>query len=237
MPRIAHRPPMLVPIEHLAEGAGIDIEANMHMLLRRYRDSLRADRRRLLDDYRYVHLARKVVGVGSVGTRAWVVLLVGRDAADPLFLQVKEAGRSVLESSVERKGGRNQGRRVVEGQWLMQAASDILLGWLRSEDPHGVERDFYVRQLWDWKASLEIDGMTGAELGSYGLLCGWTLARAHARSGDRIAIAAYLGGSDRFDEALAAFASTYADQNERDHAALAAACRDGTLPVEELERV
>ena len=235
VPRIAHRPPMLVPIEHLPEAAGIDVEANMRTLLRRYRDSLRADRRQLLDEYRYVHLARKVVGVGSVGTRAWVVLLVGRDAADPLFLQVKEAGRSVLEASVERKGGRNEGRRVVQGQWLMQAASDILLGWLRAQDPHGVERDFYVRQMWDWKASADIDRMTGRELGSYGLLCGWTLARAHARSGNRVAIAAYLGGGDRFDEALASFASTYADQNERDHAALAAACRDGTLPVEELE--
>ena len=184
-----------------------------------------------------MHLARKVVGVGSVGTRAWVVLLVGRDAGDPLFLQVKEAGRSVLEPSVGRNGGRNEGRRVVQGQWLMQAASDILLGWLRAQDPYGVERDFYLRQLWDWKASPDIDGMTGSELGSYGLLCGWTLARAHARSGDRIAIAAYLGGRDRFDEALAAFAAAYADQNERDHAALATACRNGDLSVEELASV
>ena len=234
MPRIVHRPPLLVPIEHLAVANGTDIEASMRALLGRYRDSLRADRRRLLDGYRYVHLARKVVGVGSVGTRAWVVLLVGRDAADPLFLQVKEAGRSVLEPASERNGGRNEGRRVVQGQWLMQAASDILLGWLRAQGPDGIERDFYVRQLWDWKASPDIDGMTGSELGSYGLLCGWTLARAHARSGDRIAIAGYLGGRDRFDEALTAFAAAYADQNERDHAALATACRNGDLPVEEL---
>jgi uncharacterized protein (DUF2252 family) len=206
-------------------------------LLRRYRDSLRSDRRRLLDGYRYVHLARKVVGVGSVGTRAWVALMVGRDAGDPLFLQIKEAGRSALEPYAERRSGRNEGRRVVQGQWLMQAASDILLGWLRTQDADGVDRDYYVRQLWDWKASPDIDALDGAGLASYGQLCGATLARAHARSGDRIAIAAYLGGGERFDEALIAFASTYADQNERDHAALTAACRNGDLPIEELTSV
>jgi uncharacterized protein (DUF2252 family) len=234
LPRIAHRPPLLVPVEELTDAGGVDVEQAMRALMRSYRESLRSDRRRLLDGFRYVHLARKVVGVGSVGTRAWVVLLVGRDAGDPLFLQVKEARRSVLEPYAERNGGRNEGRRVVQGQWLMQAASDILLGWLRARGPDGQERDFYVRQLWDWKASAEIGAMTGAQLTAYGELCAWTLARAHARSGDRVAIAAYLGGGDRFDRALAAFAAAYADQNERDHAALAEAARAGDLAVEEL---
>ena len=234
VPRIAHRPPLLVPIEELADADGAGLEAAIRSLLRVYRDSLRSDRRRLLDGYRYVHLARKVVGVGSVGTRAWVVLLVGRDAGDPLFLQVKEAGRSALEPYADRNGGRNEGRRVVQGQWQMQAASDILLGWLRARGPDGIVRDFYVRQLWDWKASAEVDEMDGTELASYGVLCGWTLARAHARSGDRIAIAAYLGGSGRFDDALAAFAGAYADQNEHDHAALAHAVRTGDMAAEDV---
>jgi uncharacterized protein (DUF2252 family) len=177
-------------------------------------------------------MARKVVGVGSVGTRAWVVLLQGRDDGDPLFLQVKEARESVLEPFVGRDPTPNHGQRVVQGQWLMQASSDILLGWLRAPDPAGHERDFYVRQLWDWKVSADIESLAPRGLTMYGELCAWTLARAHARSGDRIAIAAYLGSSDTFDRALAQFAEAYADRNEADYGALAEAARNGTVTVE-----
>jgi uncharacterized protein (DUF2252 family) len=232
--RIASRPPLLVPIEELLDGAAAEaVVQDMRKLLRTYARSLRSDRRRLLDDYRYVHLARKVVGVGSVGTRAWVVLLVGRDGQDPLFLQVKEAGQSVLESYAGRDATRNHGQRVVQGQWLMQAASDIFLGWLRAPGPDGRPRDFYVRQLWDWKASADVEGMSAADRTTYGSLCGWTLARAHARSGDRVAIAGYLGSSTSFDRAVTEFAEAYADQNERDYAALTDAARSGKLPLEE----
>jgi uncharacterized protein (DUF2252 family) len=174
-------------------------------------------------------MAHKVVGVGSVGTRAWIVLMLGRDNDDPLFLQVKEAQRSVLEPFANRSEFENQGQRVVEGQRLMQAAGDPLLGWIHAVGLDERERDFYVRQLWDWKASADVEAMdvTGLEL--YGQLCGATLARAHARSGDRIAIASYLGGGDRFDRALADFAESYADQNERDHRALVDAVQAGRV--------
>ena len=236
--RFQSNPPVLMPVEELvADRQEQEITEFVLGVMRLYRRTLPEDRRRLLDTYRYVHLARKVVGVGSVGTRAWVVLMMGVDESDPLILQVKEAQPSVLEAVLRKSEFANSGQRVVAGQRMMQTASDIFLGWCRTPGVDGVERDFYVRQLWDWKASLDIEGMTASELGSYGLMCGWTLARAHARSGDRIAIAAYLGSRDRFDEALAAFAASYADQNERDHAALAAACRDGSLPVEELASV
>jgi uncharacterized protein (DUF2252 family) len=230
--RIVSRPPLIVAIEELLpEADGESVEAEMRALLRRYRRSLPSQLRHLFDGYRYTHMARKVVGVGSVGTRAWIVLLTGRDGGDPLFLQVKEAGPSVVEAFTGRSTARNQGQRVVEGQRLMQAAGDIFLGWLRA-DRDGVPRDFYVRQLWDWKISADVERMSPSRLTLYATMCGWTLARAHARSGDRIAIAAYLGSGAAFDRAAAAFAEAYADENERDHAALAEAVRAGTIAAE-----
>ena len=178
-------------------------------------------------------MARKVVGVGSVGTRCWIILMLGRDAADPLFLQIKEAEKSVLSRFVGASKFTNQGQRVVAGQRLMQAASDIFLGWQRTQAGlDGKVRDFYVRQLRDWKFSLDIATMIPAGVRAYGQVCGWTLARAHARSGDRIAIAAYLGASDVFDRAVAQFASLYADQNERDYQALAEAAASGRITAE-----
>jgi uncharacterized protein (DUF2252 family) len=190
------------------------------------------DRRRLLDTYRYAHVARKVVGVGSVGTRAWVVVFIGRDHRDALILQVKEAEASVLEEFTQPSQFANHGRRVVEGQRLMQAASDILLGYQHIPWVDGVTRDYYMRQLWDWKASADIDSMTPDALGVYAHMCGWTLARAHARSGDRVAIGAYLGAAATFDEAIADFAAVYADQNRRDHQALVDAIEAGRIRAE-----
>jgi uncharacterized protein (DUF2252 family) len=231
-PRIRSDPPLLVPIEELAAGvAGDDLEARIHSLVEAYRESLPPDRRRLLERFRHVGTARKVVGVGSVGTFAWVVLMSGRDGRDPLFLQCKEAGPSVLEPYAGESPYENHGRRVVEGQRLMQASSDILLGWLTSPSVDGRERDYYVRQLWDWKGSANVDEMPRDRLAAYGGVCGWTLARAHARTGDRIAIAGYLGKGDRFDRAIAEFAERYADQVERDHAALDEAARGGRVEV------
>ncbi|MBI5106002.1 MAG: DUF2252 domain-containing protein [Solirubrobacterales bacterium] len=232
--RLASDPPLLVPIAELAPGIeGEERTAQMGRLLSTYRASLRADVRHLVAGYRFVDLARKVVGVGSVGTRAWVLLLVGRDGDDPLFLQAKEAEASVLEPYAGASAYRHHGRRVVEGQRLMQAAGDILLGWVRTTGLDGAERDFYVRQLWDAKASADLEAMEPEAMELYGRLCAGTLARAHARSGDRVAIAAYLGAGPRFDEALAVFAERYADQNERDHAAFAAAVAHeaGAAPV------
>jgi uncharacterized protein (DUF2252 family) len=234
--RIISDPPLLVPIEELAgEGEGMnrdELEAGVLELMRVYRRTLKADRRRLLDSYRYVHLAHKVVGVGSVGTRCWVVLLVGRDEADPLFLQCKEAGPSVLEPYAGSSRQKNHGARVVHGQWLMQAASDIFLGWLRATGIDGQQRDFYVRQLWDWKGSADINSMLPKGLEIYGRMCGWTLARAHARSGDSVAIGAYLGSGDVFDRAIADFSELYADQAEADHRALAEAVDAGRLAAQ-----
>ena len=205
------------------------MERELLQILQRYRKSLGSDRRHLLDGYRPVHLARKVVGIGSVGTRSWVALLLGHDRNDPLFLQIKEAGRSVLEPFAAPSPFARSGRRVVEGQRLMQAASDTLLGWLHvTTDLDGLPRDYYVRQLWDLKASAPIASLSRRELIAYAGLCGSTLARAHARSGDRDAIAAYLGTSDRFEQAICSFAEAYADQNERDFEALAEAVR--TVP-------
>ena len=198
-------------------------------LLAQYRKTLDGDVRHLVESYRYVHAARKVVGVGSVGTRAWIVLFLGRDSGDPLFLQVKEAEASVLEGFTGKSKFRQHGRRVVEGQRLMQAASDIFLGWLSGTDPDGVTRDFYVRQLWDGKGSAEIEKMTPTTMGLYGRLCGWTLARAHARSGDRIAIASYLGKGEQFDRAIGDFAEAYAEQNESDFKEFEAAVEKGQL--------
>jgi uncharacterized protein (DUF2252 family) len=231
-PRIVSEPPLIVPIDELAEGAEArQIEDGVRSLIERYRTSVRPDYHTLLDRYEYADLARKVVGVGSVGTRAWVVLLVGRDDADPLFLQCKEAEPSVLAPFAGASEYDNQGRRVVEGQRVMQAASDILLGWLRSSEADG-ERDYYVRQLWDWKTSATVEEMRPRDMRTYGEMCAWALARAHARSGDPIAIGAYLGSGDVFDTALADFAERYADQNERDHAAFTAAVRaEGAVPA------
>ncbi len=229
-PRIVSDPPLIVRIEDLLPGEqASQFEAGMHELLRSYRASLQGDRRHLLEQYHYVDLARKVVGVGSVGTRAWVVLMLGRDEGDPLFLQCKEAQPSVLEPFLGKSQFDNHGRRVVEGQRLMQASSDIMLGWLRTTGLDGETRDFYVRQLWDWKSSANIETMAPPGMAIYGRMCGAALARAHARSGDAIAIASYLGRGDTFDRALAKFAETYADQNERDHAALAQAVASGRV--------
>lgn len=222
--RFRSEPPILVPGEELVPaGDGRSIEEIVADVLVAYRDSLPADRQHLLDRYRFRHLAHKVVGVGSVGTRAWVVLLTGDGDGDPLFLQAKEAQASVMEPYVGASRYRSHGRRVVEGQRLMQAASDIFLGWCPAIGLDGEQRHFYVRQLWDWKRSAEIERLTPRGFEVYARICGWTLARAHARSGDRVAIAAYLGGGDSFDRAIATFSEAYADQNERDHEALLAA--------------
>jgi uncharacterized protein (DUF2252 family) len=233
--RIRADPPLIVPIADLVDRAGAArLQASAGKLLESYLVSLAGDRQRLLGRYRYVDLARKVVGVGSVGTRCWVILLLGRDSSDPLFLQAKEAPRSVLERFVGTSEFSNQGQRVVEGQRLMQAASDIFLGWLRQ--PRALEdltpRDLYLRQLWDSKISADVSAMRPSDLAIYARLCGWTLARAHARSGDAIAIAGYLGSSDVFDRAIAAFAEAYADQNERDHAALVDAIPTGRVQAD-----
>ena len=232
--RIAPHPPLIIPIEDLELGAEQDeIEEAMRGYLLSYRATLRGDRRRLLESYRYAHTARKVVGVGSVGTRSWIVLLLGRDDADPIFLQVKEAQASVLEPYLGKSVHETHGRRVVEGQWLMQASSDIFLGWERVRaSVFGEGGDYYVRQLWDWKISLNIETMSPYEIMAYGKMCAWTLARAHARSGDRVAISAYLGKSDSIDRALAEFAVAYADQNDRDYQALAAAVESGRIVAE-----
>jgi uncharacterized protein (DUF2252 family) len=234
-PRILSDPPLLVPIAELIPGDTdrATFQSSVAGLVGQYRRTLETDRRFLLDQYEVSDMARKVVGVGSVGTRCWIVLMLGRDTGDPLFLQVKEAERSVLSRFVGASRYANQGQRVVAGQRLMQASSDIFLGWQRTQAGlDGKTRDFYVRQLRDWKFSLDIATMLPAGMQAYGEVCGWTLARAHARSGDRIAIAAYLGGSDVFDKAIAQFAALYADQNERDHQALADAAAAGRITAE-----
>jgi uncharacterized protein (DUF2252 family) len=228
--RIVSDPPLVMRMDDLlSPNEARDSEEQMGRLLGSYRASLGSDRRRLLDGYRFVDLARKVVGVGSVGTRAWVALMLGRDQDDPLFLQCKEAQPSVLEPFLPKSRFSNHGRRVVEGQRLMQASSDILLGWLRGRGIDGERRDFYVRQLWDWKGSADIEALAPVGLAIYGRLCAWTLARGHACSGDCIAIAGYLGSGGSFDEALVRFAEGYADQNERDHRALVEAIEAGRI--------
>ncbi len=231
--RFVSNPPLIVPIEELLpEGESAQLTEGMHELLRRYRGSLQSDRRHLLEQFQFVSIARKVVGVGSVGTRAWVILMVGSDGEDPLLLQAKEAQESVLAQFVGKSQYANEGERVVAGQHLMQASSDIFLGWDHVTGIDGVERDFYLRQLRDWKGSVDTDVMIPQAMGVYGRLCGWTLARAHARSGDRIAIAAYLGSGKSFDNAICSFAEAYADQNERDYDALKKAAADGRIAVE-----
>jgi uncharacterized protein (DUF2252 family) len=232
--RIISDPPLIVPVSELAKNDRQleTVMGRIHELLTAYSRTLDGDVRHLVEEYRFVDLARKVVGVGSVGTRAWIVLLLGRDSQDPLFMQVKEAEASVLEGVAGKSKFKQQGRRVVEGQRLMQAAGDIFLGWLTAEGPDGTLRDFYVRQLWDGKGSAAIESMDPNRMKLYGRLCGWTLARAHARSGDRVAIASYLGKGDAFDKAMCDFAEAYADQNEADYKQFTKAISSGELKAE-----
>jgi uncharacterized protein (DUF2252 family) len=226
-------PPLLVPLrELLGPTDARDETTYARELLDEYAAGLDVDRRYLFETYRFVDMARKVVGVGSVGTRAWVFLLVGRDGRDPLVLQAKEAQPSVLEPHLGASEFANHGQRVVQGQRISHAASDIFLGWQRSEGLDGSEHDFYVRQLWDWKASADLSAMTESGLHAYTRACGWSLARAHARSGDRLAIAAYLGAGATFDRAIARFSTAYADQNELDHQRLADAVAAGAVAAE-----
>jgi uncharacterized protein (DUF2252 family) len=230
--RIVSDPPMIMTVEELIEGSAEQIEDSIHQLLRAYRASLPRHRRALLESFEYVHFARKVVGVGSVGKRCWIMLLQGRDDHDPLFLQFKEAGPSVLEEFSGVSQYSTAGERIVAGQRLMQAAPDIFLGWLRVQGADGQTRDFYGRQLRDWKGSVVVEALAPQAMGVYAELCGWTLAHAHARSGDRMAIASYLGGSTKFDKAVADFAARYADQNDLDYAALQGAAAEGRITVQ-----
>lgn len=223
-------PPVLVPAGELFdEISKSELDESVRSLLAAYRDTLDFKYRHLLDQYSFVEVARKVVGVGSVGTRSWVVLLTGRDMGDPVFLQVKQAVASVLEPYTEPSTFTTSGERVVAGQKLLQAASDIFLGWDVVTGTDGVARDFYVRQLWDWKASPDVESMSPTVLDAYARICGWSLARSHARTGDRKAIASYLGKGHQFDVAVAEFAANYADQNDRDHAALGSAIASGRI--------
>jgi uncharacterized protein (DUF2252 family) len=231
--RLNAEPPLVVPIRDLLDDT-TDVDATedaLRQLLRAYGETLDPERRVLLDRYQLVDMARKVVGVGSVGTRSWMLLLL-EDGHHPLFLQAKEAGASVLEASVGASEYDNSGQRVVVGQRLMQAVGDIFLGWVRVSGFDGKPRDFYLRQLRDWKGSAEIETMLPEGMHAYGQICGWTLARAHARSGDRIAMAAYLGGGPSFDVAIREFAESYADQNERDHQSLVDAIASGRIAAE-----
>jgi uncharacterized protein (DUF2252 family) len=232
--RIVAEPPLIVPIDDLVEGKEREeMFDGLRELVRSYRETLEHDRRVLLEEFRLTDFARKVVGVGSVGTRAWIALLLGRDDQDPLLLQMKEAEESVLEEFLGPSEFENHGERVVTGQRLMQATSDIFLGWLHVETGiDGGDRDFYGRQLKDWKGSAETDQMLPTGMSAYGRLCGWTLARAHARSGDRIAIASYLGKGPTFDRAILEFSRAYAEQNELDYKALAAAVKSGKITAE-----
>lgn len=229
--RIVSQPPVIIPVRDLAPELTPDrLSTVIREQFAAYRASLQPDMRHLLGHFEVVDFARKVVGVGSVGTRCFIVLLQGRDASDPLFLQVKEATTSVLEEHLPRSRYRQHGQRVVQGQRLMQATSDIYLGWARGLD---VTRHFYWRQLRDMKGSVVIEEMTPLGLELYARLCGWTLARAHARSGDSVAIAAYLGRGDTFDRAITDFSERYADQNERDYQEFTAAIKSGRLSAVE----
>src|SRR5271165_4041966 len=232
--QIVDQSPLIVPLAQLlSDSRRPKMFEELHQLLRSYRNTLQFDRRVLLEGFELADFARKVVGVGSVGTRAWIALMLGRDGQDPLFLQMKEAEASVLEEFVAPSEFDNHGERVVAGQRLMQATSDIFLGWLHVESGiDGQERDFYGRQLKDWKGSAEIEQLVPSGMATYGRLCGWTLARAHARSGDRIAIAAYLGKSDAFDRAILEFSYAYAEQNDSDYQALTAAVKSGRITAE-----
>jgi uncharacterized protein (DUF2252 family) len=231
--RFISDPPLITPIEEVFGTEDAQQMTEMiRTVIRSYRRTLPGDRRKLLERYRFVHGARKVVGVGSVGTRAWIALFVGRDTGDPLVLQLKEAQPSVLEPFIGKSDYANRGQRVVEGQRLMQAASDILLGWIRIQAPEGGTRDFYVRQLWDAKGSAVVEAMEPNAMDFYARICATELARAHARSGDAVALASYLGNGDTFDRAIAAFAELYADQNERDYDALKAAVASGRITAQ-----
>jgi uncharacterized protein (DUF2252 family) len=231
--RFVSEPPLVVPLrELLGEAESEELRKRLREMLADYRSSLSDEYGVLLGDYTFQSIARKVVGVGSVGTRAWVLLFMGRDEQDPLVLQAKEAQASVLEPYAGASQYENHGQRVVEGQRLMQAAGDILLGWLPATGIDEVTRDFYVRQLWDGKLSIEIEAMTHPTLRAYGALCAWTLARAHARTGDRIAIASYLGVGGVFDQAIVDFSEAYADQNERDYQELVQAVKSGRVQAE-----
>jgi uncharacterized protein (DUF2252 family) len=227
-PRFTSRPPLIVPLADLVAEAA-DLEEALRAIFRRYKRTLQADRRHVLGGFRYADLARKVVGIGSVGTRCWALLLLGKDEGDPLFLQLKEAQASVLEPVLGGRSRVSHGQRIVEGQRLSQAVSDIFLGWTSGDGVDGTPRDYYVRQLRDWKVSVDLARIAPRELSLYGRTCGETLARAHGRSGDRVAIAAYLGKNEAFDKALAAFASAYADRNQLDHALRQQSVRDGRL--------
>ena len=228
--RFRRVPPLLVPLRELVDPTDARKDTDIvQAALDQYAASLDQDRRYLLGSYRFVDMARKVVGVGSVGTRAWVLLLVGRDGTDPLVLQMKEAQASVLEPYLGASEFDNHGERVVRGQRLSQAAIDVFLGWQRSLGLDGQERDFYIRQLWDWKASIDLSTMDETGLHAYTRACGWSMARSHARSGDRLAIAAYLGTGSKFDEAIARFSAAYADQNDRDYDRLAEAVESGEV--------
>jgi uncharacterized protein (DUF2252 family) len=229
--RIVSQPPIVVPARELEPTYGLsgeEMERVIREQFRAYRATLRDDQRKLLERFQFVDLARKVVGVGSVGTRAFIVLLQGRDQQDPLFLQVKEATASVLEDHLPKSRYKQHGERVVQGQRLMQAASDLFLGWTKGVD---VNRHYYWRQLRDMKGSAEVEAMAPVALSFYAGICGWTLARAHARSGDPVAIAEYLGDDDQFDRSITDFSKRYAEQNERDYQAFAAAVRSGRLEV------
>ncbi|MGA7703894.1 MAG: DUF2252 domain-containing protein [Solirubrobacteraceae bacterium] len=231
--RFISEPPLIVPVrELLGQAETEELQKRLQDMLADYRSSLSDEYGVLLSDYTFQSIARKVVGVGSVGTRAWVLLFMGRDEQDPLVLQAKEAQASVLEPFAGPSQYANHGQRVVEGQRLMQASGDILLGWLPARGIDEVTRDFYVRQLWDGKLSVEIETMDHPMLRSYGALCAWTLARAHARTGDRIAIASYLGAGGVFDQAIVDFSEAYADQNERDYDALVQAVKSGRVQAE-----
>jgi Uncharacterized protein conserved in bacteria (DUF2252) len=228
--RFVDNPPLMVPAESLfTDVYSSQTVGGLYDALAQYRGTLSRDRQRLLEKYEFTDLARKVVGVGSVGTRCWVALFVGRDNGDPLFLQVKEAEAAVGEPFLGPSEYPHHGQRVVEGQRLMQGASDIFLGWDSFRGDDGISRDFYLRQLWDWKLSADIDTLSPEALVVYAEICGWTLARAHARSGDPIAMGAYLGGGDRFDRSMVEFASSYADQNQRDFEALTGAIASGAV--------
>jgi uncharacterized protein (DUF2252 family) len=232
--RIVNEPPTIVPVEEIfSEFESTAVYELIHTVVGTYRRSLESDRKHLLEQFKLIQVARKVVGVGSVGTRAWILLTDAGNGDEPLFLQAKEAQPSVLTDFCGKSQYRNEGERVVAGQRLMQAESDIFLGWTHVVGPDGVDRDYYVRQLRDWKFSVPIELLRPSGMMIYARMCGWTLARAHARSGDRVALAAYLGGSDKFDQAIAEFAETYADQNERDYAEFQRAVKDGAVEAVE----
>ena len=228
--RIISDPPLIEPVEEVFPGVQASaIYELIRGVLGKYQRSLASDRKHLLEEFKLVQVARKVVGVGSVGTRCWIALMDAGDGTEPLFLQPKEAEASALAPYCGRSPYASHGERVVAGQVLMQAESDIFLGWTNVTGPDGVNHDYYVRQLKDWKFSFPIEQMIPSGMAVYAQMCGWSLARAHARSGDRITLAAYLGGTDKFAQAIADFAETYADQNDRDYAALQAAVKDGRI--------